>query len=163
MKINSPDWYPCYLNPSFDEILELARSHWDTCRIMCRQPHGTVVEETPGDFVIASGQGWTHGAQMDCYAHHLGGLTIEDICKRCGTDNSRGERRCSKCYRNRYRYRNVPSLTAYILHHRNGIALFNLEDSSGSQYARFDEWERYFYTAHVEMLKDLVRESGLSL
>ncbi len=163
MRINRPDWYPCYLNPSFDEILELAKSGWDTCRILADQPHGSVVDSTPGDIVIASGMGWTHSAQMDAYANHLGGLTIEDTCTKCGTDNSRGERRCSKCHRNRYRYRNVPSLTSYIMHQRNGIALFNLEDCSGSQYARFDEWERCFYNGHVEILKDLVRESGLSL
>jgi hypothetical protein len=142
MRINSPDWYPCYLNPDFGEVLELAKSGWDTIRILAEQPHGKVVESTPGDLIIASGLGNTHSSIMDAYAKSKGGYRVVN---------------------GRVRYRGIPHVTPYILYHENRIALFNLEDCSGSQRARFSEAEKYFYSGHAELLRDLIRESDLSL
>lgn len=51
----------------------------------------------------------------------------------------------------------------YILHHRGGIAYFNLEDVGGSQYARYEKWSGFFRQEHVEIFKDIIRESGLAL
>lgn len=63
MKINHPDWTPCYLNPDFNEILELARSQWDTCRI--------AIALDSNDMVIASGYGNTHTSILERYRLHL--------------------------------------------------------------------------------------------
>lgn len=53
MEIVNPEWpYPVYLNPTFDEILKLAKTNWDTIRIC--------YEEKSKDLYIASGYGNTH-------------------------------------------------------------------------------------------------------
>lgn len=54
MKINNPDWFPCYLNPSFNELKELADSRWDTVRILI------IDERNNKGIAIASGYGNTH-------------------------------------------------------------------------------------------------------
>lgn len=59
MKINPPDWYPCYLNPDDTELVELANSRWDTVRILTiDEPRldGTLHEA----IILASGYGNTH-------------------------------------------------------------------------------------------------------
>lgn len=59
MKINNKDWMPCYLDPDFNELQELADSHWDTIRILTiDEPRltGTLHE----CIVMASGYGNTH-------------------------------------------------------------------------------------------------------
>ena len=133
MKINHPDWYPSYLNPSFEELLELAQSSWDTCRIL--------VNNDNDDFVIASGLGNTHSSILDCYRLHLGGVRRESD--------------------NRVIMRNHPSVDSFILFHSQGIAFMNLEDVSGSQYSRYEQWP--FLESHLDIIKDLIRESNLSL
>lgn len=37
----------------------------------------------------------------------------------------------------------------------------NLEDTGGSQYDRYNKW--HLDDSHLEILKDLIRESGLAL
>lgn len=63
MRINHPDWYPMYLNPDFGEILELAKSGWDTCRIL--------YNESNSDIIIASGLGNTHNSMVIRYKEYL--------------------------------------------------------------------------------------------
>lgn len=69
MKINDPNWYPAYLNPTFDELIELAKSGWDTCRILWNEDNK--------DFIIASGYGNTHDSVQSRYYIHLGATPIE--------------------------------------------------------------------------------------
>jgi hypothetical protein len=60
MKIADENWYPhCYLNPTFAEILELAKSNWDTCRIL--------INVDRHELVIASGYGYTHSSAAERY------------------------------------------------------------------------------------------------
>jgi hypothetical protein len=125
VRINHPDWYPCYLNPDFGELMELAKSGWDTCRIL--------VNPENKDFIIASGLGNTHSSMVQCYRMFLG-------------------------------KRRAPATDSYILHHRGRIAYFNMEDfAEGQEYVRWPEWGADFADAHVEILKDLIRESDLAL
>ena len=134
MKINTDGWMPCYLNPTFDELQELADSSWDTCRIL--------INERNGDMVIASGYGNTHSSIQELYMLHLGGTRRED----------------GRVYLRRSLH---PSSDAYILYHSNRIALMNLEDVSGSQSARYDKWP--LDEKHLEVLRDLVQLSDLAL
>lgn len=122
MRINHIDWYPCYLNPSFDEVVELAKSSWDTCRIL--------VNNENGDLIIASGYGNTHESISKLYSDHL-----------------KKKRR--------------PCTDSFILYHSNRVAFMNLEDVSGSQRARLEDWP--FDEPHLSVIKDLVRESDLAL
>ena len=145
MKINHPDWYPSYVNPTFEEILELAHSSWDTCRILvpyCQERDGE-------DIVIASGYGNTHDSIQSRYFVHLGMTEIEVSY--------------NGIPRRRWRTNGVrmPSMWSCILYHENGVALMNNEDSGGTQRDRYDRW--HLADNHLEILKDLVRESGLSL
>jgi hypothetical protein len=123
MKINHPDWYSSYLNPTFEEILELAKSGWDTCRILMNPDNN--------DLVIASGYGNTHSSIAERYRVALG-------------------------------KRRIPSCESYILYHENRIALLNLEDVSGSQRARVAD-NLDLFGKHQDLIKDLIRESDLSL
>lgn len=143
MRINDPQWYPCYLNPTFDEIVELAKSGWDTCRILVVSSYD-VERGLPNDFIIASGFGNTHGSVQTRYYIHLGAKRIEV--------NGRTRWR-SKA--------NLPHLDPSILHHSNGIAYMNCEDIGGGQYDRIDKWP--LDDTHLEILKDLIRESELAL
>lgn len=122
MRIEEPNWYPCYLNPTFDEVLELARSGWDTCRIL--------VNSANGDMVIASGYGNTHTSIANRY----------------------------RAYTKRKR----DGLDPYILYHRNGVALLNLEDMSGHERARVEE-NLELFAPHEDLIRDLIRESNLSM
>jgi hypothetical protein len=143
MKINSENWYPCYLNPSYEEILELAATGWDTIRILAEQPHMSPVEQD-GDIVIASGYGNCHSSIMDRYAIQKGGYR--------------------KTADGRVRYKtSVPHLTPYILYHAGRIALFNLEDCSGSDKARYSDARKFFCGRHQEILKDIILASDLAL
>ncbi len=49
--------YPIYLNPSFDEILKLAQSGWDTIRIATDE----------ANIIMASGLGNTHTNLAEAY------------------------------------------------------------------------------------------------
>lgn len=52
MKLLSSLNLPMYIDPTFDEICELAESHWDTIRIL--------VSEDLDCLILASGYGFTH-------------------------------------------------------------------------------------------------------
>jgi hypothetical protein len=69
MKINNSDWYPCYLNPDFSELEELANSHWDTVRILIidepRKP------EIHNQVIMASGYGNTHETLARTYRSYF--------------------------------------------------------------------------------------------
>jgi len=134
VKINDPNWVPCYLNPSFDELKELAASKWDTCRIL--------VNDKNGDMIIASGYGNCHSSMQDRYMIYLGGTRRED----------------GKVYLKRSLH---PNTDTYILYHINGIAFMNLEDVSGPERARYDRWP--LDELHLEKLRDLVQLSDLAL
>lgn len=51
----------------------------------------------------------------------------------------------------------------FILYHEYSMAYFNLEDVSGNDRAGYNEWRSYFTPEQTELLRDLIRESGLSL
>lgn len=145
MKINHPDWYPAYVNPSFDELAELARSGWDTCRILV--PYG---DDPCEDMVIASGYGNTHDSVQSRYFIHLGATEIS-IHMGNGLQRRRWKTNGAR----------LPQMQSFILHHRNGIAYMNQEDTGGGQCDRADRW--HLSDKHMEILKDLIRESNLSL
>jgi hypothetical protein len=145
MRINHPEWYPCYINPSFDELIELAKSGWDTCRILV--PYS---DQNNNDIVIASGYGNTHDSIQNRYFIHLGATLIEKEVD--------GRIR----YRWKTNGKRLPSMNTYILYHDyTGIAYMNLEDTGGSDKARYEKWD--LDDNHLEILKDLIRESGLAL
>jgi hypothetical protein len=56
-----------------------------------------------------------------------------------------------------------PYTDTFILYHEGGRALLNLEDVSGNERAEYSEWSKYFSTEHLDVLRDLVRESNLVL
>ncbi len=125
MKINDPQWYPSYLNPSFDELLELAASKWDTCRIL--------INPLNDDFIIGSGYGNTHASIVERYRIHLG-------------------------------RKRAPQTDTFIMYHEGGVVLFNMEDmANGHLKTRWTEACVMFSDTHCEILKDLIRESGLAL
>lgn len=140
MRINSPDWYPSYLNPSFAEILEMAKEGWDTMRILT----------SDNDIVIASGLGNTHSSLVVLYAKAKGYYKGVKGIRPDGSE------------RHMFSY-SMPTLDAAVLHHSNGIAFFNVESTGGGQYDRFDKAEKHFTSEQCEILKDLIRESGLAL
>jgi hypothetical protein len=126
MNIQDPQYdflrkMPIFLNPSFDEILELAQNRWDTIRILASKK----------DLVLASGYGNTHSSMMFCLKKHYG--------------------------------RQVLYYESFILYHNHQKAYFNLEDLSGNEEAGYIVWREYFSQEQVEILRDLIRESGLSL
>lgn len=122
MKINHPEWYPCYLNPTFDEIIELSKSGWDTCRIL--------INDDNDDIIIASGLGNTHSSIVERYHIHLG-------------------------------KKRAPQTSPFIMHRSEGIVYMNQEDIGGSQYDRIDKW--LIEGKNLDILRDLIRESGLAL
>ena len=116
------DNYPIYLNPNFNEILELAQAGWDTIRIC--------VESDTGDILLASGYGNTHTS----------------IARRYKIINRRG------------------LLDSFLLYKEGNIAYFNTEDMRGGREKhRSPGWEKYFSQEHEEAIKDLIRESNLTL
>ncbi len=125
MKLAQGTWHgTAYINPDFNEILELVASRWDTCRIL--------IHEKTNEMVIGSGYGNDHNSLSIRYWEY------------------KGKRR--------------QVLDPFILFRTfNGEALMNLEDISGSRNARYDEWSKHFGELHLDMLKDLIRESGLAL
>lgn len=119
MRINHAEWFPMYLNPNFDEILELANSGWDTCRILHNQDNN--------DLVIASGYGNTHSSMVERYKIHL----------------------------NKKR---APYCDSYILWKRGNRAIMNVEGECEKPWPIDVLGSR-----NEDMIKDLVRESNLSL
>ena len=116
------DSYPIYLNPNFNELLELAQAGWDTIRIC--------VEPDANDILLASGYGNTH----TCIARQYKAI------------NRRG------------------LLDGFILYKEANIAYFNTEDIRGGRAKhRSPGWEQYFSQEHEEIIKDLIRESNLTL
>lgn len=115
------DWgehYPIFLNPDFNECLRLAKSGWDTLRIL----------DDGENIIIASGYGNEHNTLARFGRLHLG--------KRWNADPS-------------------------ILYHENGIAYLNASDMGGPE--KTTKIWKYFSDNHVEILKDIIRESGLAL
>lgn len=125
MKLPCVTWTPnspVYMNPTFDELVELAKSHWDTIRIL-------VLDET-NDILLASGYGNTHECLVRSWRAH--------------TSNKRG-----------------PYATPYILFHEQGRAYMNCEDVSMRHREPYGRWP--LEQQHLELLRDLVRESELVL
>lgn len=116
-----PDNYPIYLNPTFDEIVDLAKRKWDSIRIL-------IINDS--DICIASGYGNTHSSMVQCLRRIKG---------------------------NRF------STDSYILYHENSLAYFNLEDVTGKRNATYRYWSECFNKDHIEIFRDLIRESDLSL
>lgn len=97
--------YPIYFEPTFPEILELAASEWDTCRIVIIDDKRVSDEEK---LVIASGFGNTHTTlveftrkhfQLKRYPYgrpmilyHRNGIAFFNLEDIGGKDNARFER-----------------------------------------------------------------------
>lgn len=123
MKIR--DDYPIYVNPDFEEILELAESKWDTCRIM----------ESEEYLCIASGYGNTHNSIVT-YTRQL------------------------------LKKKEMFSLCSFILFHEQGICYVNGDGHlpyKDDRRVRLQSALKYFSANSIPMLKDLARESGLSI
>lgn len=122
--MNISTWhFPIYLQPTFDELCELAKSNWDTCRVL-------VTDE--GELVIASGYGNTHTSMWQALRAYK---------------------------KNKYVH-----VESYIIYKEFGTLYMNLEDMGGRRAARLEQWQNYFVKQeHVDMLKDLARESSLVL
>ena len=61
--------YPIYVNPTFDEIVEMAHSHWDTMRILVTND---ILDRNRHDFAIGSGYGNTHHSLVLGYRKYRG-------------------------------------------------------------------------------------------
>lgn len=63
MDIQDPNWnYPVYFEPTFDEIVQLAQSNWDTIRICVTES---------GNLALGSGYGNTHSSMIQRLKVHL--------------------------------------------------------------------------------------------
>ncbi len=62
-----------------------------------------------------------------------------------------------------HRNRRQLDYDSYILYHEHNTAYFNLEDVSGNDRASFRIWKKYFTEDQVALLRDLIRESELTL
>lgn len=126
--------YPIYLDPSDEELIQLAESGWDTLRVM----------EGPEVFAIGSGFGNTHDSIIYYYAM------------------SKGFKREKALYGYKWGGR-WPDWDPFIFfHERSGIMLCNLEDVSGSRRAMPSEWKDYLSSDERVRQMCLVAEfSGL--
>src|SRR5688572_1556497 len=71
MNIQDPNWsYPIYWQPTFDELVALARSSWDTVRIVVSLD-SRVEPAQPNGLCLASGYGNTHSSIVAMLTKHL--------------------------------------------------------------------------------------------
>lgn len=123
--------YPVYHDPTFEECVELAKSHWDTLRIMTYKHRDNQEVE---HLVVGSGYGNTHFSLIVATRKHINGGRRE-----------------------------MWDVDTYILYRKGPRAYFNLEDVSGHDCAGFCEWAQYFISEHINVLRDIIRESGLEV
>lgn len=71
MNIQAKDWpYPIYLNPTQEELQELAQSNWDTLRIL--------LTPDPEELVIASGLGNSYSSMLQALIKFKNGI-LQDV------------------------------------------------------------------------------------
>jgi hypothetical protein len=114
-------WQPVYIDPDFDELMQLAKSGWDTIRLMIADDH----------IFLASGYGNCHETIARSVRAKLG--------------------------------RRADAGTPAILFHQGGKAFINFCDFSGPEKVAYEKWHKFLNKNEIDMLRDLVRESGLSL
>lgn len=131
--------YPVYLNPTDNELIELAQSNWDTLRVM----------ECDYCLVIGSGYGNTHETLVQLYKKHIGnGKTKERWDCRSQTMET--------VYVGR-----VPNWDPYIFFREYNIMLCNLGDVSGPDKALPSRWRREFSDERIRQFELIAQISEL--
>jgi len=128
-------YYPVYLNPTIQELTELAENQWDSLRVLT------------GDdiFLIGSGYGNTHNTLMFHYGEHLQLPRRE----RMGYTGHVWRGKC-------------PYLDPYIFFHDNsGIMLANLGDVGGPEKAMPRKWKKSMSAKDVETMVFIAELSNL--
>jgi hypothetical protein len=86
----------------------------------------------------------------------------DDILMASGYGNTHSS--IIKQYRKLEGVNKYESLVCFILYKEAGVAYFNTEDIVGGRLKhRSPGWEKYFSDNHVDMIKDIIRESDLVL
>lgn len=114
--------YPIYLNPTDEELIELAQSGWDTLRVM----------ESDDCLVIGSGFGNTHETLVQYY-------------KKMSGKGKTKERWDCRVQANVTVYVGpTPDWTPFIFFKAYGILCCNLGDAGGPETALPARWKRCF-------------------
>ena len=131
---------PVYLNPTDEELVELAESYWDTLRVM----------ECDEVLVIGSGFGNTHETLVQLYKRHSGGGRTK---KRWDPRTQREEEVWVGA---------TPDWDPYIFFHKVGIMLCNLGDVGGPDNALPQRWKRCFSEARNRQFEFIAEVSELA-